>query len=169
MDTTIGPAQASNNFFSFTQTKRTETTQLSAVISGDRIEIGLNSVSVEETIRVVTEKSLDKLLAVVNDARAELGIPVGEQLDTSPEATAGRIADFALNFFSRFEENHPELEGEDARQAFSDLIGGAIQQGIQEARDILQALNALDGGTNTLIDNISQIINERLELFVTGG
>ena len=169
MDSTIGPAQASTNLSSFTQTRRTETTQLSAVISGDKVEIGYNKVSVEETIRVVTEKSLEKLLSVVNDARAELGIPEGAVIDTSPEATAGRIVDFALGAFSHFQDNHPELEGEEARQAFSEFIGGAIEQGVQEARDILTALNALDDGTNTLIDNISQIIKERLDLFVTGG
>jgi hypothetical protein len=169
MDTTIGPAQASTNLLSLTQTRRTETTHLSAVFSGDRIEIGFSKVSVEDTIRVVTEKSLEKLLSVVNDARAELGIPEGAIIDTSPEATAGRIVDFALGAFSRFQDNHPELQGEEARQAFSDFIGEAIQQGIQEARDILSALNALDEGTNTLIDNISQIIQDRLDLFVSGG
>jgi len=169
MADSIGPAQASNNLLNFTQTRQTQTTQLSAVVNGDKIEIGFSSVSTEETIRIVTEKSLEKLLAVVNDARAELGIPVGQAIDTSPEATADRIVDFALGAFSRFQDNHPELEGQDARQAFSEFIFGAIEQGIQEARDILTALNALDEGTNTVIDNISQIIQSRLNEFVTGG
>lgn len=135
----------------------------------DVVSFGGNPLSDSDSLRVVLEQALEKLRSVVGEARGALGIPEGAVIDTSPEATANRIADFALNFFDQYWEDHSELSEDEARSAFVELIGGAIQQGIDEARDILSALNALNGETDDTISTIEQLIQQRLDEFLGGG
>lgn len=135
----------------------------------DRLDLGKSGpLSTEDAINIVTERSLNKLLSVINDARGALGIPEGSTLDISPEATAGRIADFALGFFDTYLEQHSELEGDEARKQFAEFIGGAIGQGIEEARGILGALQALNPDVDNKIGTIADLIQQRLDAFVSG-
>ena len=118
---------------------------------------------------MVLERAYARLASVVEGARAELGIPQGAVIDTSPDATAERILNFALGAFGRYSENHPELEGDAARSAFANFIGNAINQGIAEARDILGALNALNPDITSNIDRTALIIHTGLQDFVANG
>ncbi len=121
-----------------------------------------------EVQNVVLERAFEKLAAIVQDARAQLGIPEGATLDTSEKATAGRIVDFALGFFAKFAESHGLEDNEDGRAQFAAFIGGAISQGINEARGILTALNALDNNSFD-IDKTAGIVQSRLDDFVLNG
>jgi len=135
----------------------------------DSVSFGNGKVSSNEVMQIVTERSMAQLRAVVGEARAELGLPDGAVLDTSPEATANRIADFALNFFGRFAENNKLGDNEEGRRQFADFIGKAINQGISEARNILGALQALNPSVESNIDKTAGIIQQRLEDFVLNG
>jgi len=133
----------------------------------DSVEFGTQgALSLPEAMKIVGERALEKLRSVVSDARAELGIPEGTVLDTSPEATAGRIVDFALGAFAAYAERHSELGDAEARQAFVDIIGPAISQGIEEARGILGALNALTPEVDANITKTAEIIHQRLSDFL---
>lgn len=136
--------------------------------AGDRVDLGQQALNSAQAMNIVMERALDKLRGVVDDARAQLGLPEDAVIDTSPEATANRIADFALGAFSVWQKHHAELAEEDAREQFASFIGGAIQQGIQEARGILSALNALNGEVDSNINTTWDIIQQRLSEFVTG-
>ena len=134
--------------------------------SKDILDIGKGkSLSADQSMWIVVERAMDKLRSVVSDARAALGLSENEPIDTSPEATAGRIADFALGAFDRWSKNHSGLSDEDALKQFADFIGGAIQQGISEARGILAALNSLSSDVNDNIDKTWSIIQNRLNDF----
>lgn len=135
----------------------------------DTAIFGARGISTLDSMNIVVQRALDKLLQVVNDARAELGIEEGASIDTSAEATAGRILDFALGAFEQFRDHHPELGEDEARQEFAQFIGAAISQGIEEARGILEALGALDGGIENMITTIADIVAEGLEAFAAGG
>lgn len=136
--------------------------------TGDRVDLGQRALSSAQAMNIVMERALDKLRGVVDDARAQLGLPEDAVIDTFPEATANRIADFALGAFGVWQKNHGDLVEEDAREQFASFIGGAIQQGIQEARGILSALNALNGEVDTNINTTWDIIQQRLSEFVSG-
>ncbi|HNR32863.1 MAG TPA: DUF5610 domain-containing protein [Candidatus Hydrogenedentes bacterium] len=125
--------------------------------------------SAGQVLDLVRERAYEQLRGVVNDARAALGIPEGAVIDTSPEATADRIVNFALSFFSKYAENNGLSDDEEGRRQFATFIGGAIAQGIQEARDILQGLQALTPGADNLIENTASIIQQRLEDFIANG
>lgn len=136
----------------------------------DKLDLGKGApLSKEQTNALILERAFNKLRSVVDDARAALGLPEGSALDTSAEAAAQRIGDFAINFFDKYMEKHPEVSGEAARKQFADFIGGAIGQGINEARGILDALSALNPDVTGKIDSISQLIQKRLDDFVAGN
>jgi len=135
----------------------------------DQLELGRGEpLSRGQAMNIVLERSMAKLQAVVTEAREALGIPQDAVLDTSAEATGNRIADFALFFFEKWGENHPELAGEEARGEYASFIGGAIEQGIAEARGILSALNALSPELNGQIDATWQVVQTRLDEFISG-
>ena len=138
-------------------------------LAHDVLQLGSSPLSNGDSMRVVLERAMEKLRAVVGDARAELGIPEGAALDTSAEATAGRIADFALGAFEAFKRNHGDLGEDEARQEFVAFIGAAINQGISEARGILEALSALNPEVGSKIDTISAFIQQRLDDFLANG
>jgi hypothetical protein len=136
----------------------------------DAFDIGKGETpSADQSMQIVVERAMDKLRSVVSDARAALGLSEDDQIDTSAEATANRIADFALGAFDRWSKNHTGLADDDARKQFADFIGGAIQQGIAEARGILTSLNALSTDVSNNIDNTWAIIQKRLDDFVANG
>ncbi|HOZ46152.1 MAG TPA: DUF5610 domain-containing protein [Candidatus Hydrogenedentes bacterium] len=138
--------------------------------AADILEIGGNSdVSTKDAMNIVVERSMERIRALVDDARAQLGIPEDAVLDTSPEATAGRIADFALGFYGKWREKHTELAEEDARNQFAGFIGAAIDQGFAEARGILSALNVLNPDVETGIAKTYSIIQQRMQDFVKNG
>ena len=140
----------------------------SAKAPTDIVQFGAKPVSNDQAMNVVLERAMARLRAVVGDARAELGIPEGTIIDTSAEATAGRIVDFALGAFSAWSKNHPDIGEDEAREQFAQFIGGAISQGIQEARGILGALQALSPDVDNNINSIAEIISQRLGDFVAG-
>ena len=143
-------------FLDSTKVSQRKASQQATTGIQDKLDLGQSGpLTMEQAIAIVTERSMSKLRAVVGDARAALGIPEGSALDTSPEATAQRIGDFALNFFDKYQQQHPEVSGDDARKQFADFIGKAIGQGIQEAQGILGALSALNPDVNQKIDSIA--------------
>lgn len=87
-------------------------------------------------------------------------------MDFSPEATAQRILSFATGFFDKFKENHSELEDEEARSQFVDLIQGGIDRGFEEAREILDGLQVLNGDIADNIDKTYQFILDGLNQFL---
>jgi len=136
----------------------------------DAVEFGKNGpLSNGQAMGIVLDRAYEKLLAVVNQAREELGIPQNAIIDTSPDATAERILNFALGFFDRYAKNNNLEDNEEGRAQFAEFIGAAIRQGISEARDILGALNSLSPDINANINKTADIIQQRLEDFVLNG
>ncbi len=118
---------------------------------------------------IVLERAYERLRQVVGAAREELGIAEGAELDTSPDATANRIADFALGFFSKYAENNGLANDEEGRKKYVEFIGKAVAQGIDEARGILGALNALNPDISSNIDKTADVISKRFENFIANG
>lgn len=136
----------------------------------DSVEFGKEAIiPTARAMEVVLNRAYEELRTAVGAAREELGIPEGAVIDTSPEATAGRIADFALGFFDKYAENNGLENNEEGRQQYADFIGAAINQGIAEARDILTSLSALNGEVDANIDQTASLVQERLDNFVANG
>ena len=87
-------------------------------------------------------------------------------VDTSPEATADRIVKFSTAFFSKYQENHPEMSTEDALNSFVKVIGGGIDRGFNEAKNILKGLNVLEGSIASNVDSTYEKVQQGLKAFV---
>lgn len=86
-------------------------------------------------------------------------------VDTSPEATAERIVDFATQFFSVHQEQNSNMDFDEQLNSFMDIIGGAIDQGFTEAKDILEGLQVLEGDIATGVDQTYSLVQEGLQAF----
>ena len=86
-------------------------------------------------------------------------------LDVSPEAVADRIVTMTTGMFSNYLDIHPELSEEAALERFMNLIGEGILQGFEEAREILDGLNVLEGEIASNIDQTYDLVLEGLDEF----
>lgn len=87
-------------------------------------------------------------------------------LDFSPQATADRIVSMSTAFFGKYAENHPEKDLETALNDFTKLIGGGIEKGFAEAREILDGLKVLEGDIASNIDKTYEFVQSGLKSFV---
>lgn len=156
--------------------KKTEKTQDSAEITVKKqLNQGILQASLEVNLSAGNEPMallLKTALEGVNKAlEGQLGPNAIENayasgLDVSPQATADRIVQFSTAFFDKYQANHPELSTEDALSSFTKLIGGGIDNGFKEARDILQGLNVLEGSIASNIDATYDLVQKGLQAFV---
>ncbi|MCP4985146.1 MAG: hypothetical protein GY928_03465 [Colwellia sp.] len=87
-------------------------------------------------------------------------------IDYSPEATAERIVAFSTQMYGSYKEQHPEMEEDELLTSFIDVIGGGIEQGFAEAKDILGGLKVLDGDIATNVDKTYELVQEGLQSFI---
>jgi len=87
-------------------------------------------------------------------------------LDYGPQATADRIVSMSTAFFSKYAELHPEKNLQTALADFTKLIGGGIEKGFTEARQILDGLQVLQGDIASNIDKTYELVQSGLKSFV---
>jgi len=87
-------------------------------------------------------------------------------IDTSPEATAGRIVSMSTAFFGSYQEQHPDMSQEEAATSFTELIRGGIDKGFDEAKDILSGLKVLEGDISDNIDKTYELVQSGLDSFL---
>ena len=86
-------------------------------------------------------------------------------LDTGPQATADRIVSMSTAFFGQYAQNHPEKDLQTALDDFTKLIGGGIDKGFAEARQVLDGLKVLQGDIASNIDKTYELIQSGLKSF----
>ncbi|MEE9543467.1 MAG: DUF5610 domain-containing protein [Thermodesulfobacteriota bacterium] len=106
--------------------------------------------------------SLNEILAPI---LGEEGLEAVEPDDYTPEAVANRIVQFSTAFFESYKRQNPSMSEEDALNNFMGIIEGAIETGINEAKDILEGLKVLEGNVDTNIEKTYQLIREGLDRF----
>ncbi|MBI5437453.1 MAG: DUF5610 domain-containing protein [Nitrosomonadales bacterium] len=84
-------------------------------------------------------------------------------MDFSPQATADRIVSMSTAFFGKYAENHPEKDQQTALNDFAKLIGGGIEKGFSEARQILDGLKVLEGDIASNIDKTYEFVQSGLK------
>lgn len=116
--------------------------------------------------RSLTDAIQDRMAKDTEAANSSDGIEQKYQDDdTSPKATAERIVAFATRFFETYQKNNPELQGEAALDGFLTLMGGAIDKGFTDARNILDGMQQLQGKVATDIDETYSLIQQGLQDF----
>ncbi|WP_020679828.1 DUF5610 domain-containing protein [Marinobacterium rhizophilum] len=113
---------------------------------------------------------------VIDTLNAELKTDLGDtplqtayatQLDVSPKTTAMRILSRATGFFESYRAQHAQLNENDARARFTDLLRSGVIQGFDQARDILQGLGVLETDIASAIDATYTLVMQGLNAFQT--
>lgn len=87
-------------------------------------------------------------------------------VDVSPEATAKRIVSFATGFYHTFQQQNPDITSDESLNNFMTVIGGGIEKGFKDAREILESLSVLNGKIAEDIDSTYDLVQEGLKKFV---
>jgi hypothetical protein len=138
--------------------------QLNAAILQSAVDVSAGSKYLSLTFKTAIEGINDALKETLGDNAIQNAYDSG--LDVSPEATAERIVSLSTAFFGSYQKQHPELSQEDALTKFTDLISGGINTGFGEARDILSALQVLEGDIASNIDLTYDLVQEKLSSFI---
>lgn len=100
------------------------------------------------------------------DAAAATGASGINELDVSPQATADRIVALSTGLFQLYQDSNPDKDLATALKDFSELIGGAIDKGFEEARKILDGLGVLQGDIASNIDQTYDLVQAGLQAFI---
>lgn len=87
-------------------------------------------------------------------------------IDVSPEATSERIVQMSTAFFDAYYSTRQDMPLDEALESFVKVIGGGIEQGFKEARDILGGLNVLEGDIASNIDKTYDLVQQGLQSFL---
>lgn len=159
---------------SASQKKMQDVQQPTSVINKKMLNASILEASLKFN-ETIADQPLSLLLKTalegINDVLKEMGVETTiEQayesgVDVSPEATAERIVAFSTQFFSSYQDQHPELDAEQALTKFIEVIGDGIEQGFSEARNVLSGLNVLEGDIATNIDKTYELVLQGLQDF----
>ena len=140
-------------------------TELNAAILQSASEVSLSAGN--EPLHLLYSAAIDKLNEVLAPELGEDAIQKAAERpeEFTPEATADRIVKFATGFYASYSEQHPEMTEEERIESFMDLIGGAVDQGFDEARDILENLKVLDGTVEEGVDKTYDLVKSGLNAF----
>jgi len=150
---------------------KTNRQELNQTILQNQLEISLKSDNksmtlLYKTITASIEKRLNNDESVTAaPEKSNAAKPYGQDQDTSPQATADRIVAFATNFYGNYRERNQDLTEEQAMDDFMAKIGGGIDQGFADAKDILKGLQQLEGKVASDIDETYDLIQQGLQSF----
>jgi len=164
---TVAPAAKEKNEIKQTElTQQSVKQQFNSAILQSSMEVSVNAGNEPLALlyKVAIEGINDVLKADFGDNAIQAAYDSG--IDVSPEATAERIVSMSTAFFPKFHEQHPEMSIEEAAESFNNIIGGGIEQGFAEAKDILSGLKVLEGDIADNIDTTYDLVQEGLKAFV---
>ena len=103
------------------------------------VNIQIDGAFANRVLQDSTEQQMNAAFAVASmDTTVESLLQSG--MDFSLGATAQRIVDFSTSFFSSYQRNHAEQDGQTHMAGFAEMIKGAIEKGFASAQDILAGL-----------------------------
>jgi hypothetical protein len=139
---------------------------LNASILQASMEVSLNAGS--NSMSLLFKTAIENLNQVLAPEFGENAIQAAADsgLDFGPQATADRIVSMSTAFFGKYAESHPEKDLETALKDFTTLIGGGIDKGFAEAREILSGLKVLEGDIASNIDKTYELVQSGLKAFV---
>ncbi|QYK02144.1 DUF5610 domain-containing protein [Shewanella psychrotolerans] len=136
----------------------------SAILSAQQ-EVNLSSGN--EPMRLLYKAAIEAINEELAPIMGERAIETAAEqgVDTSPEATADRIVSFATQFFAIHQEQNRGMSFDEQLSSFMDVIGGAIDQGFDEAKDILSGLKVLEGDIADGVEQTYGLVQEGLMAF----
>lgn len=165
----VGTAQSQSLIASISVSTQVRATPLSAQdgAPADAVLLTIGKqIDVNYSRTVLRNELADSLDAALQQAGVE-GLTAEDLLsgamDTSPEATATRIVDFATSFFAAFQANHAQDEGDGQIDGFTELIKGAVEEGFAQAREILKGIGRISSAVAEDMDRTFDLVMKGIE------
>ncbi|MDX8405310.1 MAG: DUF5610 domain-containing protein [Mariprofundus sp.] len=128
----------------------------------NRINIGAKNNPTELILKSAMEKINEVFKPYLGDGAINNAVESGQ--DMSPKATADSIISFATQLIGKTETlqaDLPTAEQSSRQQLFKNVQTG-IERGFTQARDILESMQALQGGTKETVDATHARVQEGL-------
>jgi len=157
------PAQSKQQVPEMTLAQKQKALLNASIIKSTQVSIGAK----DQPLALLLNTALDKINEVLAPELGEDAIQKAADsgLDFSPEATAERIVSLSTAFFSAFKEQHQGEEESVLLKNFLDTIGSGIDKGFEQAREILQGLQVLQGEVASNIDETYSLVQDKLAVF----
>jgi len=119
---------------------------------GSQTSFSVKDNPTELILRAAMEKINEMFAPHIGDGAIEQAVQSG--MDMSPEATANRILSFANLIIGRAENEQVDLpvEQQRSREQLFDNIKVGIERGFEQARGILEGMQALEGNVEETVD-----------------
>ena len=139
--------------------------QLNTAILQSNIKASINAGNQPITLLFMT--AIDGINDVLKDELGENSIQnaYDSGLDISPEATANRIISMSTAFFSQYQDKNPNISDKEAAKSFVSIIESGIKKGFEEAKEILDGLNVLEGAIGSNIEETFDLVQKGLISF----
>jgi hypothetical protein len=134
-----------------------------SILESAQVSLGAKDQPLVLLLRTAIDKINESLAPELGEDAIQKAVDSG--LDTSPEATAERIVSLSTAFFDAYQEQNPTQDDAVALEKFMATIGSGIDKGFEEARNILEGLNVLDGQIASDIDETYSLVQEKLAAF----
>ncbi len=131
-----------------------------AILESQQLSLGSKNEPLSLLLKAALEAINEHLEPTFGENAIETSVESG--VDVSPEATAQRIVSLSTAFFASFQQQNQDLDEQEQLDKFLEVIGGGIESGFSEARDILDSLGVLDLG------DIAENINKTYDLVQIG-
>jgi len=117
----------------------------------------------ELILRAATEKINEMFSPHLGAGAIEMAAQSG--MDMSPEATADRILSFASQMIGRTESQQVDLpvEQQTSREQLFENIKVGIEKGFEQARGILEGMQALEGDVKETVNSTSDHVQKGLD------
>jgi hypothetical protein len=122
-----------------------------------------------QPLTLVFKTAIDKINAALEPTLGPNAIQNAVSQDNTPQGTAGRIVALSTGFFGAYQQQHPELSQPDALKNFMAIIESGFQQGLSDAKNILQGLQVLNGSIASNIDQTAQLVQQGYDAFVAAN
>lgn len=136
--------------------------------ANDSVETSLSGrLNVEAVNGILKDSVMEQLNPALSDVGIDVSVREVERagVDTSPEAAARRIAEFATGFLGAFGRNQVDGLGEEQIGGFLSVVRGAIDAGFQKAREFLEGIAEVTETIDESIERTFIQVSELLDQF----
>lgn len=169
----IGTTQSQSLISKISVSAKIETsitrTQTGASADAVNLSVGgqIDSDYVQQVLQTELGESLANALSAAGIEGQALEDVLSGAIDLSPEATAGRIVDFATSFFGSFQNNHADDDGTTQIDGYSQLIKDAVEEGFTQSRDLLEGIGKISGQVSDDINRTYELVMQGLDDFAS--
>lgn len=126
------------------------------------------SVSIDtgnQALTLLFKSAIDKINEALQPTLGANALQNTASQDNTPQGTADRIVSLSTGFFDAYKKQHPEMSMPEALTNFMATIRKGFEQGLNEAKGILQGLQVLSGDIATNIDKTNQLVQQGYAAF----